>query len=448
MAAINTTHFSEALEPGIRLWYGDAYKQYPEEYSKIFDVKKSNKAVEYSHSHTGFGLVPVKPEGQSVTYDDTVQLYKQTLTNVTYGLGFIVTRELAEDDLYNIISKKPKSLARSVRHTIETLGANTLNNAFDGTNFADGADGKELCATDHPLGYGGTEQNEPTNAADLSMTSLEQAMIDIAAFTDDRGMVLAAKGIKLIIPPALEWTAKQLLQSDKDPETANNAINPAKGSMTYTVNHFLTDPDAWFIKTDVPDSLVWYWRRKPEFTKDNDFDSENAKWKTTCPGSIPGGTKEKKMPLTNFPNGITSFGIPVTGGGIPITYGNVYFVDYDNGSDNNKGTSKDKAFKTLDKANTVVTTNNHDVIILSANSAHTLTEMLTVSKNRVHFVGSDARAGFGMGARSRVSLGVTTAATDIAVMKNTGVGNTFTGIKFDSSNTKAESLYAVAEGGE
>jgi phage major head subunit gpT-like protein len=281
MGVMNTTHFSEALEPGIRKWYGDAYKQYPEEYTQIFDVMTSTKASEHSHSHTGFGLVPVKAEGGSITYDDTQQLYKQTLTNVAYGLGFIITRELAEDDQYNIIKKKPKSLARSVRHTVETLGANILNNAFDGTNYADGADGKELCATDHPLGYGGTEQNEPTTAVDLSATALEQAEIDIAALTDDRGLLLAAKGTKLIIPPALKWTAEKLLGSSLDPDSANNAINPANNMMPYTVNHFLTDSDAWFIKTDVPDSLVWYWRRRPEFTKDNDFDTENAKWKTT-----------------------------------------------------------------------------------------------------------------------------------------------------------------------
>jgi phage major head subunit gpT-like protein len=281
MGVMNKTAFSEALEPGINKWYGDAYNQYKEQYTQIFDVKTSRKSAEHSVSQTGFGLVPEKPEGQGVSYDDTAQLYKQTLTNVTYGLGFNVTRELVEDDLYNIIMKKPKSLARSVRHTVEILGANVLNNAFDGTNYADGADGKELCATDHPLGYGGTEQNEPTTAVDLSATALEQADIDIAALTDDRGLLLAAQGKKLIIPPALKWTAEKLLKSKLDPDSANNAINPANELMPFVVNNFLTDPDAWFIKTDVSESLVWYWRRRPEFTKDNDFDSENAKWKTT-----------------------------------------------------------------------------------------------------------------------------------------------------------------------
>jgi phage major head subunit gpT-like protein len=277
--ATNTTNFSEALEPGIRMWYGNAYKQYPEQYSKIFDVKTSTKSSEYSHSMTGFGLVPEKAQGASITYQDTKQGYKNTLTNVAYGLGFTVTRELFDDDQYNIIMKLPKALARSVRHTVEILSANILNNAFDNTYT--GADGKELCATDHPLLYGSTFQNEPTTASDLSATSLEQAYIDIGDYVDDRGLRIAAKSKLLVVPTELDWTARKLLGSSLDPESANNAINPANNMMPHTVNNFLTDPDAWFIKTDVEDGLIFYWRRRPEFTKDNDFDSENAKFKTT-----------------------------------------------------------------------------------------------------------------------------------------------------------------------
>ena len=154
--------------------------------------------------------------------------------------------------------------------------------------------------------------------------------------------------------------------------------------------------------------------------------------------------------LTNYPNGVSSFGIPVMGGGgIPAVLGNVWFVDYDKGSDDNDGKTKDSALKTIAYcvANKV-TTNNHDVVLLSANSTHVLSSMLDISVNRTHFIGLDARAGFGMGARTKISLGVTTAATDIATMKNTGVGNTFTGIKFMNSNTVAEGIYCVAEGGE
>lgn len=279
MAVILKAHFSEALEPGIRKWYGDSYKQHKPQYTEIFDVKNSMKSSEYSMSHTGFGLVPVKNQAGSVSYTDTQQGNKNTLTNVTYGLGFIVSRELFEDDQYNIISKKPKALARSVRHTVETLGANILNNGFD--SGYTGADGKELFSTIHPLLGGGTEQNEPTTAADLSMTSYEQALIDIGSLKDDMSLRLAAKGTKLIVPINLDWSAQQLLRSSLDPESNFNAINPANGTMPYVVNNFLTDPDAWFIKTDVTDSMPFYWRRKPAFTKDNDFDSENAKFKTT-----------------------------------------------------------------------------------------------------------------------------------------------------------------------
>jgi hypothetical protein len=155
------------------------------------------------------------------------------------------------------------------------------------------------------------------------------------------------------------------------------------------------------------------------------------------------------MGYTNFPNGVTSFGVPVMGNGVPFTYGKYYFVNSDRGSDGNNGLSADQPFATISKAYTAVTSGNHDVIILSGNAAHAQTSMLTFTKNRFHIVSAAGRGGsFGMGARSRVTMGVTTAATDIAVMQNTGVGNTFTGIKFDSSNTKAESLYSVAEGGE
>ena len=181
--------------------------------------------------------------------------------------------------MYNKINALPTALARSGVHTVEITAANILNRAFNSTYT--GADAKEMCATDHPLLDGGTLSNELTTSADLSMTSMEQALIDISNFTDDRGLQIPAKPRQLIVPPELEWTAQQLLKSEKDPESANNAINPAKGIMPYTVNHFLTDTDAWFIQTDIPNGLVFYWRRRPSLTKDNDMDSDNAKFKST-----------------------------------------------------------------------------------------------------------------------------------------------------------------------
>lgn len=279
MGVTNTGNFGELLEPGLREIYGTSYDQYKEEFSKIFEVRTSKKATEHSLSMTGFGLMPVKTEATGVNYDDPYQGYKHSLTNVTYGLGFIVSREMYEDDQYNKINALPRGLAKSGAHTVEITAANVLNRAFN-SSYTSG-DAKEMCATDHPLIAGGTLRNELSTAADLSMTSLEQALIDIQAFTDDRGLVMAARPKQIIIPPNLEWTVKQLLGSSQDPETANNAINPANGMMPYTVNHFLTDTDAWFIQTDVDNGLVFYWRRKPDFTRDNDFDTENAKYKAT-----------------------------------------------------------------------------------------------------------------------------------------------------------------------
>ena len=276
--SMNTGNFGELLDPGMRAHYGLSYKQREEQYSKVFDIKDSTKNFEETLSLAGLGLVPEKTQGGSVSYDDMIQGYKHRLTHVTYGLGFIVTREMYEDDLYKQINAFPEALARSVRHTIETIAANILNRAFNSSYT--GADGKELCATDHPLVAGGTFANEPSTPADLSITSFEQALIDIGDFVDDRGLDVAAQPKKLIVTPSFDFTAQKILGSEKDPASNYNAVNPARGVMPYTVMNFLTDPDAWFITTDMPNSIVFYWRRRPDFTKDNDFDSENAKWKT------------------------------------------------------------------------------------------------------------------------------------------------------------------------
>jgi hypothetical protein len=277
---VSTSNFGELLEPGLRRIYGLAYAQYPEEYSQIFSVETSTRAFEESLSLSGFGLVPEKPQGSSVSYSTPKQNWVHRLTHTAYGLGYIVTREMFEDEQYRQINNFSRALARSVRYTIEAVAANVLNNAFD-SSVATGGDGLELCSTAHLLGGGGTYRNELSAPADLSSTSLEQALIDISNLVDDQGLNIQAKPVKLVVPPKLDWTAQKLLGSTLEPESANNAINPANGRMPYTVNHFLTDPDAWFIITDVPNGLVFYWRRRPEFTRDNDFDTENAKFKTT-----------------------------------------------------------------------------------------------------------------------------------------------------------------------
>lgn len=284
--ATGTPNFAALLSPGLVRIYGDSYKEYPEQYSQFFNVESSTKAFEDSLSMSGLSLVPVKLEGKGIDYDSPIQGPTNRLTHVTYGKGFIVTREMFEDDLYKKIRNLPKALARSVRVTIETTAANVPNRAFSGSYL--GADGKSLCATDHPLLGGGTFSNTLSTAADLDMTSLEQALIDVSALVDDRGLPIQARATKLIIPMQLEWQSKRLLKSVDDPETANRSINPAVGSLSegYAVNHYLTDPDAWFLKTDVPNGLVFYWRRRPAFAEDNDFDSENGKWKTTYRMSV------------------------------------------------------------------------------------------------------------------------------------------------------------------
>lgn len=278
--AMSTSGFGELLYPGLYNIWGLEYPQYTEEYSKIFNVRTSTQAYEKTLGMAGFGLAVNKPEGTGVTYAQAFQGYTHTLTHVTNGLGFIVTSEMYEDDQYGKIKALPAALARSVRHTIEIDAANILNNGF---SSGTGADSQYLLDTDHTLVGGGTYQNEPSTATDLSMTSLEAMLALINDFTDDQGLIMNAKPKALVIHPDNEWTARQIDQSDKDPESNFNAINPAKGMFPggIVVNHFLTDPDAWFITTDIPNGLVFYWRRRPAFTKDNDFDTDNAKFKTT-----------------------------------------------------------------------------------------------------------------------------------------------------------------------
>lgn len=273
-----TSNFADLLAPGFRSIFMDKFAQYPEEYSQVFNVLSSNRNFEDDSYISGFGLAPIKRQGESISFADPKQGFDQRYIHDTYGLGFIVTRELVEDDLYGKIKRMPNSLARSMRGTVETTAANVLNRAFN-ASFT-GADGKEMLATDHPLLGGGTQKNELTTAADLSATSFEQALIDIADTTDDEGMLLALQPKKLIVPTELDWTASRLLDSSLDPESANNAVNPGKGRLPYMVYHFLTDADAWFILSE-DHELNFFWRRRPDFEKDNDFATEDARFRAT-----------------------------------------------------------------------------------------------------------------------------------------------------------------------
>jgi hypothetical protein len=281
---INTGNFATLLEPGLRKIYGDAYNDYPEEYSKVFAIDSSTKNKEYDQEISTFGLVPTKTQGTGVTFaTDPQEMFKKTYTHVAYGLGFSITRELWEDALYRNIKAMPGALARSVRQTVELLAANHFNYAFTASAAYYGSDSKELCATDHPLSTGGTSRNELSTAADLDITSYEQALIDIQAIVDTNGLKISARPKRLIVAPANVFQAQMILKSTQLPDTAYNNYNPAQGTMPggYETMHWLSDDDAWFIQTDIPNGMTWFWRRRPEFTKDQDWDSENAKFKTT-----------------------------------------------------------------------------------------------------------------------------------------------------------------------
>jgi len=270
--------------PGVSAWYGMAYSEHSPEYPAIFAYNKSSRNFEEEVGITGFGLASVKSEGTSISYDTQYQGYIQRYTHITYGLGFIITREMVEDDLYDVVSKRrSRALAFSMRQTKEIVGANILNRAF--SNSYVGPDGVELCSAVHPNVSGGTWANELATAADLSETSLEQACIDIGNLENDRGLKVAIRPLRLIIPIQLEFEAGRILKSTLQNDSANNAINVLKATGKFPggvhVNHYLTDTDAWFIITDSPDGMKHYERRADDFAADNDFDTENAKFKAT-----------------------------------------------------------------------------------------------------------------------------------------------------------------------
>lgn len=280
---INTGSFAKALWPGINAWYGATYNEWPTQYTAIFDEEKSSKAYEEEVGISGFGLAGEKGEGAEFIFDDASQGFTTRYLNKTYALGYIITQEMIEDNQYDLTivgKKEAKGLAFSMRQTKEILAANVLNRAFN-TSYTFG-DGKALCVSDHPTKVGGTFSNVPTVAADLSEAALEQACIDIMGFTNDRGLKIHIKPKRLIIPKELTFEAARILKSVGQNDTANNAINALKdaGMIPEVVaNVYLTDPDAWFIKTDCPEGLKYFNRVDNEFGMDNDFNTTNIKFR-------------------------------------------------------------------------------------------------------------------------------------------------------------------------
>jgi hypothetical protein len=279
--AISRSQLVKELEPGLNALFGLEYKRYENQHAEIFDSENSDRAFEEEVMLSGFANAQVKPEGSGVTFDSAQETFTARYTHETIALAFSITEEAIEDNLYDRLSSRyTKALARSMANTKQVKAANVLNNAFS-SSYA-GGDGKELCATDHPT-IAGTFSNELAVSADLNETSLEQALIDIAAFTDERGLKVAAKGMKMIIPSELQFTAERLMKSAQRVGTADNDTNAIRSMgmlpQGYVVNNYLTDTDAFFIKTDVPNGMKLFVRSPIKTAMEGDFDTGNVRYK-------------------------------------------------------------------------------------------------------------------------------------------------------------------------
>ena len=279
--AISRGQLVKELEPGLNALFGLEYKRYENQHAEIYTTESSDRAFEEEVMLSGFASAQVKAEGSGVAFDNAQETFTARYTHETVALAFSITEEAIEDNLYDrLASRYTKALARSMANAKQVKAANVLNNAFS-SSFT-GGDGVELCSDAHPI-VAGTFKNELSTAADLNETSLEQALIDIAAMTDERGLKIAAKGVKMIIPSALQFTAERLMKSQGRTGTADNDIN-AVGSMGmipqgYVVNHYLTDTDAFFIKTDVPNGLKMFVRAPIKTAMEGDFETGNVRYK-------------------------------------------------------------------------------------------------------------------------------------------------------------------------
>ena len=280
--AISRAQLLKELLPGLNALFGLEYKRYGEEHKEIYDIETSDRSFEEETKLSGFGAAPVKSEGNSIQYDNAQEAWTARYTHETIALGFAITEEAVEDNLYDKLSARyTKALARGMAYTKQVKAAAILNNATS-SSYVYG-DGVALLSTAHPLTSGGTQSNRPTTGIDLNETSLEAAVIAIAAWVDERGLLLAAKPRKLILPPALTFVATRLLETSNRVGTADNDINALKsnGSIPegYTVNHWLTDTNQWFLTTDVPNGLKMFVRAPMTTKMDGDFDTGNVRYK-------------------------------------------------------------------------------------------------------------------------------------------------------------------------
>jgi len=279
--AISRGQLVKELEPGLNALFGLEYKRYENQHLEIFDIENSDRAFEEEVMLSGFANAQVKPEGSGVTFDNAQETFTARYTHNTIALAFAITEEAIEDNLYDrLASRYTKALARSMANTKQVTAANVLNNAFSASY--PGGDGVALLATNHPT-IAGTFKNTLSTAADLNETSLEQALIDINALTDERGLKIAARGIKMIVPPELQFTAERLMKSAQRTGTADNDTNAIRSmglvQEGYVINNFLTDTDAFFIKTDVPNGMKMFVRAPIKTAMEGDFDTGNVRYK-------------------------------------------------------------------------------------------------------------------------------------------------------------------------
>jgi phage major head subunit gpT-like protein len=280
--AISRAQLLKELLPGLNALFGLEYAKYGEEHKEIYETESSERSFEEETKLSGFGQAPVKNEGSAIAYDNAQEAWTARYTHETIAMGFSITEEAVEDNLYDSLSSRyTKALARGMAYTKQVKAAFVLNNAFAGGPTY--GDGQVLCSTQHPLVSGGVNSNRPSTPADLNETSLENAVIQIAAWTDERSLLIAAKPKKLVIPPALQFVATRLLETELRVGTNDNDVNALKnnGSIPegYTVNHYLTDTNAWFLLTDVPNGLKHFVRTPMATGMDGDFDTGNVRYK-------------------------------------------------------------------------------------------------------------------------------------------------------------------------
>jgi len=280
--AISRAQLLKELLPGLNALFGMEYAKYENEHTEIFEQETSDRSFEEETKLSGFSAAPVKDEGAAIEYDNAQEAFTARYTHETVAMGFSITEEAIEDNLYDSLSARyTKALARAMAYTKQVKGAAILNNAFAaGTTYGDG---KTLCATDHPLVSGGTNSNRPSTGADLNETSLEAAVIQIAGWTDERGLLIASRPVKLVVPTNLQFVATRLLETEGRVGTADNDLNAIRnnGSISggYTINHYLTDTDAWFLTTDIPNGLKHFVRAPMATSMDADFDTGNSRYK-------------------------------------------------------------------------------------------------------------------------------------------------------------------------